>query len=153
MKELILLRGVSGAGKTTVAEIFNWLGSDKECGDGYPYSTDGLAFSNDAVTYSADDYFIDSVTGEYKFDPTLLTDAHKLCQSSVEGAMKEEMEHIVVHNTFTTEWEMQPYFDLALYYGYRVSTLIVENRHESKSIHNVPDEVIEKQRKRFNIKL
>jgi len=139
MRELILLRGVSGAGKTTVAEMFNWLGSDREC--------------SDAVTYSADDYFIDVVTGEYKFDPTKLKDAHKLCQSSIEEAMKEEMSYILVHNTFTTEWEMEPYFDLALYYGYRISTLIVENRHESKSIHDVPNEVIEKQKERFNIKL
>lgn len=146
MRELILLRGVSGVGKTTIAEMFFRLG-DGDTEEGIP------SFGDSVSTYSADDYFIDSDTGEYKFDPTKLKDAHKSCQSSVEGAMKEEMEHIVVHNTFTTEWEMESYFDLALHYGYRVSTLIVENRHESKSIHDVPDEVIEKQRKRFDIKL
>ena len=142
MKELILLRGVSGAGKTTVAEMFFRLGAAPP-----------EDFMDSVYIYSADDYFINPTTGEYRFDLSLLKDAHRLCQSSVEGAMKDVMEHIVVHNTFTEEWEMQPYFDLALYYGYRVSTLIVENRHESKSTHNVPDEVIEKQRKRFNIKL
>ena len=62
-------------------------------------------------------------------------------------------DRIVDHNTFTEEWEMQPYFDLAKEYDYRVTTLIVENRHNSKSIHNVPDEVIKRQKERFNIKL
>ena len=48
---------------------------------------------------------------------------------------------------------MKPYFDLAEKYGYNVYTIIVENRHKSKSIHNVPDYVIKAQRDRFEIVL
>ena len=136
-RELILIRGVSGSGKSTLADMFCFsfiLGSTQST--------------------SADDYFIDFTTGEYNFDASKLKEAHSECQESVKQAMIEEIaEYIVVHNTFTEEWEMQPYFDLAKEYDYRVTTLIVENRHNSKSIHNVPDEVIKRQKERFNIKL
>ena len=60
---------------------------------------------------------------------------------------------IVVSNTFTQEWEMKAYMDLAAKYGYQVVSLIVENRHGNSSIHNVPDETIEKMKSRFEVKL
>ena len=60
---------------------------------------------------------------------------------------------IVVSNTFTTEKEMKPYYKLAEQYGYRVHSLIVENRHGGINEHNVPDETLEKMKKRFEIKL
>ena len=60
---------------------------------------------------------------------------------------------IVVSNTSTTEKEMQPYIDLAKKYDYKVTSLIVENRHGGKSIHSVPEETIEKMKQRFEIKL
>jgi hypothetical protein len=48
---------------------------------------------------------------------------------------------------------MQPYFDLAEKYGYRVYSLICENRHGGVNEHNVPQEVLEKMKNRFEIKL
>jgi plasmid replication initiation protein len=60
---------------------------------------------------------------------------------------------IVVSNTFTQEWEMQTYYELAEKYGYRVFSLIVENRHEGKNIHGVPDDKLEVMKNRFEIKL
>jgi len=60
---------------------------------------------------------------------------------------------IVVSNTSTTEKEMEPYLKLAEKYDYKVVSLIVENRHGNKSVHNVPDETMEKMRNRFEIKL
>jgi hypothetical protein len=48
---------------------------------------------------------------------------------------------------------MQAYVDLAEKYGYRVFSVIVENRHGSSNVHGVPDEVIEKMKERFEIKL
>ena len=38
-------------------------------------------------------------------------------------------------------------------FGYDVNTIIVESRHDRKSIHNVPDETIEKMKQRFSVKL
>jgi hypothetical protein len=48
---------------------------------------------------------------------------------------------------------MEDYYKLAEQYGYKVVSLIVENRHGNKNIHNVPDETLEKMESRFQIKL
>jgi len=144
MNDLILIRGVSGSGKSTLAEIFEGLGGEWIDGN----------YEQRVFSTSADDYFTDDNTSEYNFDASELTKAHAECQESVRQAMIEDIAAcIVVHNTFTEEWEMTPYMKYAFEYGYRVTTLIVENRHNSKSIHNVPDEVIERQKERFNIRL
>jgi hypothetical protein len=63
------------------------------------------------------------------------------------------MDKIVVSNTFTQEWEMEPYFELAKKYGYKVFSLIVENRHGGTNVHNVPEDKIEQMKNRFSIKL
>jgi hypothetical protein len=60
---------------------------------------------------------------------------------------------IVVSNTFTQEWEMAAYYELAEKYGYRVTSIIVENRHDGKNIHGVPEDRVEIMRNRFEIKL
>ena len=60
---------------------------------------------------------------------------------------------IIVSNTFTQEWEMEAYFDLAKQWNYRVTSLIVENRHGGVNIHGVPDDKLEQMKNRFEIKL
>ena len=136
MKTLILLRGLPGSGKSTFA---NYM------------------FSNNI--FEADQYFYDE-DGNYNFDASKLYEAHKWCQLRVEHAMEDNLEsngmyfsEIVVSNTSTTEKELEPYLELAKKYDYQVVSLIVENRHGSKSIHNVPIETIEKMKNRFSIKL
>jgi hypothetical protein len=63
------------------------------------------------------------------------------------------VDRIVVSNTFTQEWEMQPYYDMAKEHGYRVYSLICENRHGGENVHNVPKEKIEEMARRFNVKI
>ena len=60
---------------------------------------------------------------------------------------------IVVSNTFTQEWEMQSYYELAEKYGYRVHSLIVENRHGGVNEHGVPEDKLEIMKNRFEVKL
>ena len=129
MKTIILVRGVPGAGKTS---LLNTLKFD--------------------VCISADDYHTDCF-GNYNWQPENVKKAHEWCQDEVGISMVDREETIVVHNTFTQEWEMKPYFDLAKDYGYRVVTLICENRHGSKSVHNVPEETIQKMKDRFEVVL
>jgi predicted kinase len=130
MKELFLLRGLPGSGKTTLAKsIAGSKGWIKE----------------------ADMYFVDS-EGNYNFKPSQIKDAHAWCQEEVEFLMKYE-HRVIVSNTFTQEWEMQSYFDLAQKYGYRVYSLIVENRHEGVNEHGVPEEKLVQMKNRFQIKL
>lgn len=107
----------------------------------------------------ADKYFIDKETGEYKFDGSKIKDAHRYCQNLVETYMKDSMvndqwyREIAVSNTFTQEWEMQPYFELAKKYGYTVFVTIVENYHGGKNVHGVPDDKLEVMCNRFEFKL
>ena len=129
MNNLILVRGVSGAGKSTIAPMFK-----------------------NAVLVSTDDFFLDEY-GEYVFDANSLVINHQFCQIAVKMMMKDKEELIVVHNTFTEDWEMDAYFDLARQYGYAVHTIIVENRHGSKNVHDVPQDVIKAQKERFSVTL
>jgi hypothetical protein len=96
-------------------------------------------------------YFIDG-DGNYQFDVTKLRDAHAWCQEEVEFLMKYEHK-VVVSNTFTQEWEMLPYYDLAKKYGYRVHSLIVENRHGGVNEHGVPEDKLKIMKNRFEISL
>ena len=128
MNKLYLIRGVSGAGKSTLAKRLLDAGVVE-------------AF------YEADMFFV-TETGEYNFNPKLLATAHKWCQLNTEQAMQSEID-ICVSNTFTTEKELQPYFELANTYSYDVICLVVENRCESDSIHNVPYAIREKQAERL----
>ncbi len=132
--DLILLRGLPGAGKSTVASLIMTGGG----------MTDKVI--------EADSYFYDNM-GNYNFDPSKLPAAHNYCKTKVTDYMKMMKPKIVVANTFTQEWEMKPYYELAEKHGYRVHTLIVENRHGNESIHNVPAVSIGNMLHRFQIKL
>jgi hypothetical protein len=91
--------------------------------------------------------------GNYNFDATKLKQAHNDCQQKCAERMKLEISRIVIANTFTEKWEMDTYYQMAERYKYRVHTVIVENRHESKNVHSVPDEKLEQMKNRFEIKL
>lgn len=127
MKNLILLRGLPGSGKSTLAKSIG--GSHIE----------------------ADMFFM--IDGEYKFDPSKLKDAHNWCKKTAETAMKRGADKVIVSNTFTQEWEMAAYYDLAKTYGFTVFSLIVENRHNGINTHGVPDDKLEIMKNRFEIKL
>lgn len=113
---------------------------------------------HDFLVCEADKYFIDA-DGNYNFDFTKIKDAHKWCQDRVETYMKDSTvndqfyREIAVSNTFTQEWEMKPYFELAEKYGYTIFTVIIENRHGGKNIHGVPEDKLEVMKNRFEIKL
>jgi predicted kinase len=129
-QELFILRGLPGSGKSTVAESLT--GKEYIC--------------------CADNYFLNS-EGKYIFDKEKLNDAHRYCKEKCEYLMQSGYSRIVVSNTSTTEKELQPYYDLAKIYEYKVFSLICENRHNSENIHNVPVETLEKMKSRFQIKL
>ena len=137
IRVLILLRGVPGAGKSTFANHM-W---------------------SNGVIFEADKFFIDE-DGNYKFDGAKLKSAHEWCRAQVQAAMEQNhltagqhYPEIVVSNTFTQEWEMEAYFELAKQFQYEVVSLIVENRHGGKNVHGVPDEKVQQMRDRFQVKL
>lgn len=69
-----------------------------------------------------------------------------------ESRMREGYD-IVVSNTFTTEKELAPYYELAYTYNYKVVCVVVENRHKGVNVHSVPDQTLLKMKNRFSIKL
>jgi hypothetical protein len=101
---------------------------------------------------SADDYFLNE-NGDYKFDGSKLKEAHNECEVRCANKMKLETSRIVVANTFTQEWEMEKYYEMAERYNYRVHTVIVENRHGSKNVHGVRENKLQEMKNRFDIKL
>lgn len=127
MKELFLLRGLPGSGKSTLAK-----------------SLAGCHVEADMFFMKGD---------EYKFDVSKLSEAHKFCQNKTASYMYTNWPRVVVSNTFTQEWEMQPYYELAEKYGYKVYSLIVENRHGGVNEHGVPEEKLEQMKNRFEVKL
>jgi predicted kinase len=132
-KILILCRGVSGAGKSTFAKTLG------------------------GIHIEADQYFIDG-EGNYKFDGSKIKLAHEYCRAQTGAWMRTDgsqvnVDKIVVSNTFTQEWEIEPYFELAKKYGYKVFSIVVENRHGGTNVHNVPEEKLEQMKNRFEIKL
>ena len=60
---------------------------------------------------------------------------------------------IILHNTFTMEWEMEPYFKLAAEHSYRTHVVTVENRHGSANVHDIPDDQVERMRAKYGVKL
>jgi predicted kinase len=128
-KILYIVRGIPGSGKSTFAKT---LGGKH---------------------IEADMFFIDSVTDEYSFDGSKIKNAHAWCLDMVKTDMAVSRNKIVVSNTFTQEWEMEPYFTLAKEYGYTVFTIVVENRHGGTNVHNVPEDKLEQMKNRFEVKL
>ena len=133
--DLILLRGLPGSGKTTLASII------LQSPSGY-----------EPEILSADDFFVDS-DGNYNFDASKLKEAHNYCQFRCSERMRQQKSRIVVANTFTQEWEMDEYFKMAERYNYRVHSVIVENRHGNENIHGVPEDKLLEMKNRFQIKL
>jgi predicted kinase len=131
-KNLFLLRGLPGSGKSTLADALSEEGK-------YP-------------VYSIDSYFTNA-EGYYNFEFDKNHIAYKECLQKVELSMGEKVSKIFVDNTFTLEWEMEPYFQLAEKYSYRIFVLTVENRHRGINIHHVSEEQLKKMAEKFKVRL
>jgi predicted kinase len=126
-KSLIILRGLPGSGKSTVAKLFN------------------------APVCCADDYVY--VNGEYMWTPQRAARAHMLCQDKCKTLMKEGKQVIVIANTNVKERDIRVYSKMAEQFGYIVFSLVVENRHGGKNEHGVPEEKLKDMEQNFSIKL
>ncbi len=131
-KSLILLRGLPGSGKSTLSEI---LSENKK----YP-------------VFSIDHFFTDD-KGNYSFEFDKNHIAYKQCETQTRNEMQKGIEKIFVDNTFTLEWEMEPYFKMAAEFGYMLFVVTVENRHGSKNIHHISEEQIQKMAAKYNVQL
>lgn len=83
--ELVLIRGLPGSGKSTMAKVLALVGYEH---------------------YEADMFFLHD--GVYRFDPLRLRDAHAWCQAMTLSALLDG-KRTVVSNAFTGLHEMAPY--------------------------------------------
>ena len=123
--ELLLIRGLPGSGKTTMAKQYAQIGY---------------------VHCEADQYF--ERDGVYKFDPAKLRAAHDDCLRRAIAAM-DAGRSVVVSNTFTRRWEMGPYLNAAKKRGIKVR--IVEATGSWPNVHGVPADAIERMRARWEL--
>jgi hypothetical protein len=125
---LYIIRGLPGSGKSTEAQRL--LNTDPE----------------NFRWFEADMFFVDSITGEYKFDASFLKHAHEWCLFITEVALKQKF-NVIVSNTFSTKREFRPYADLAS--KLKVPIDIRQMNGNYGSIHNVPEKTIEAMKNRW----
>lgn len=126
-KIVIIIAGCSGAGKSTLANYLKFL-------------------QQGAILCSADDYYYEKYN-KYKWNPAEIGAAHEYCQKKFVAAIRSEKSLIVVHNTSTRRKDRDYYAGIAKVFKYLVFSLILENVNETKNIHDVPAESLQKQAK------
>merc|ERR1712012_1226232 len=129
---MIILRGLPGSGKSTLArKVKDFLPQAEIC--------------------SADLFFTDHQSGEYRFDRSQLSEAHSSCKKAAESLCQVWSPVIVIDNTNVQKFEIFPYIQLANRYRYSVlvletSTPWAKNAEElaRRNTHGVTKEVIAK---------
>ena len=127
MQTLYIIRGLPGSGKSTLAKkIINSSVKKVE-------------------HFEADMYFIDK-DGNYNWDRNQIAAAHEWCYRGVEDALFNGYD-VIVSNTFVELRTMEQYFAL----GERLECkiVVIECLGNYGSIHNVPEETMEKMRRRW----
>ena len=120
MAQLIIVRGLPGSGKTTVAKAMTGF-----------------------IHCEADEFMVDD-EGKYKFDKDRLPACHRLCEMKVSKHLALGHD-VVVSNTFCKLWELAAYLRMAS--DLDISPLIVECKGLFQNQHGVPDYAIERMRR------
>lgn len=123
--KLILIRGISGSGKTTYAKKL--MNNDPSLSH-----------------YEADMFFYNN--GNYNFDPSKLKDAHAWCKNKTEEDLRNG-KSVIVSNTFTQKWEIEPYIQIGK--KYKADIIIKKATGNYQNVHGVPPEALERMRARW----
>lgn len=117
--ELILIRGLPGSGKSTIARTL--------VSEGFHH-------------FEADMYF--EVNGHYQYDASRIRDAHSWCQQMTRQALAAG-ERVVVSNTFTQLREMAPYLSMTK------NAQVIEATGKWQNVHGVPPVMLERMATRW----
>lgn len=128
MPKLVIYRGLPGSGKSTLAR----------------QNVDHIRSRGLLIEHiEADMYFTDA-QGNYKYDPTKIKEAHEWCQEQTKKFLGNGVS-VIVSNTFTTAWELLPYFRMLPWED--ILIMVATGKYEN--VHGVPPEVIEKMKNRW----
>lgn len=118
-------------------------------GSGKSFLAAKLAKENNGKVFTTDDFFM--VNGEYKWDGSYISAAHKWNFGEFAKAMFNGEQFLIVANTNLKAWEMMPYVELAVAHGYEFE--IVEPKTKwakdaeecsKRNTHGVPLATIER---------
>ncbi len=123
MKILYVVRGPFGTGKTEFARTI----------------TENVV--------SSWDYYMQY--GENKWNSKLKPYADKHCVNQTEMLMDKGVETIAVTSSFSTNCDIDIYYDLAEKFGYKVFCLVMDNRNIEEYKKDVPHEVVTDQAERL----
>ena len=84
---------------------------------------------------------------EYCFNSSWIKEAHEWCQITVKSCLEKGMD-VVVSNTFTQIWEMEPYLRMTREMGIKYEVVCMRSNYGS-NLHNVPKEVINRMEERW----
>lgn len=128
-KTVIIMRGVPGSGKSTYARQY------------FPR----------AFLVSADLYHTDEL-GNYNWKGENVAAAHSWAKKQFKEALERGEALVLVDNTNTEWWEMEPYYDMAEDYGYSVKVVRMQAPPDvcsSRNVHGVPEEAVHRMHDRM----
>lgn len=126
MAHLVIIRGLPGSGKSTMAKEM-------------------CERDRSLVHVETDMYFLDE-GGKYRFNASKLSRAHLWCWNEVARHLGDDRD-VIVSNTFSQLWEVQPYLDLCRDWG--CGYTIIECTGNFGSTHNVPETTIQRMKERW----
>ena len=119
---VIILRGVSGSGKSNIAKHYQSLALASQPSAPSTSPPSLSASPHRSLVCSADSFFLRH--GRYAFDSKLLPQAHSACLASFLALLGARSPYAIVDNTNIQRWEYDNYASVAQLLGYAV--LVVE---------------------------
>lgn len=117
MKQLILIDGHKGSGKSTLGEMM------AEC------ARKGWHWEHYSAVHLEPDHFFIDKEGVLKIDRTRMSEANTWCKVNSKAAMKRGDNMVVISHHFPDFWHKKYYLELAKQYGYEIKEIFLKGTY------------------------